>query len=711
MGTTVLTEIEQGVGSRTLPRDLTLPTTRMEQTVLPAQNSSLLPSESFSPWINTALEGQLKAAEKDLAHIHMSYVHSALSYTPIGPLSFVQNPAEIGEYDSREGPSGLNTGRHALKIGDPKNHAFIEQERLLGSLINDADSVQSHGSQDIQMSQKELVAKIQANVMRLNSFRQGEWERQRIQPEPEQSQLPSSRFWVNTRALVCSVPSTSSNLTVVFLAPYFKHLHDWHPVILASHLIVLIMSTIFHLPRRGSDVLLATLRCIVRLLTSSGTTSRGMERDIPQTFGSVLDALDIESRLTPFICCPKCYSLSPDTGSYNEMLYCPNQYAPGSPFCDAKLLRQRTLRGRPYLVPIRKFLHQSMKEWMGRFLSRPGIEDLMEKTTAAALAKDAHDPLTRDILESPGLTQFLGPDGKPFVLNPDGESRYFFSLAADAFNPFGNKEAKQKSSVTGIYLVCLNLPPNVRHRPENMYLVGIIPGPGKPSLAEINHFLKLLVADLKDFWAGVSFSHTAKYGLGRRVRCALVPVICDALGARQVGGIGSVGSKFFCTFCYLNRADMENFDRSLWPVRDPKMQRVNACAWLEADSEKRERLFKENGIRWSELLELPYWDPVNFLVIDSMHNLYLGLFQRHCRDLWGMNIKHEDGDGSPDFDTNLVPFPGDDNMKVGESALMTGSRSRLKALKRPILYYLCVERDIRRAGTKAQLIDGLLDWV
>jgi len=98
------------------------------------------------------------------------------------------------------------------------------------------------------------------------------------------------------------------------------------------------MSTVFHLPRRGSDILLAALRCIIRLLTSHGTINQGMERKIPQTLDSILNALDIESWLAPFICCPKCYSLSPDTGSYNEMLYCPNQYAPGSPFCDAKLL-------------------------------------------------------------------------------------------------------------------------------------------------------------------------------------------------------------------------------------------------------------------------------------------------------------------------------------------------------------------------------------
>jgi len=206
MGIADLIEIEQEVGLHTLPRDFALPTTRAvlpdQGEMQPAKNSSFLPSEKLSPQIDIELQGRLKAAEKDLEHIRTSYIHSTLSYTPIGPLSFVQNPVETGEYECREGSSGINTGRHALKIGYLRSHAFIEQEKLLDSLIKAAESIQSHGSQNIQMSRKELVTKIEASITHLNSFRQGEWEHQRIQPEPEQSQLPapSSRFWVDTCA-------------------------------------------------------------------------------------------------------------------------------------------------------------------------------------------------------------------------------------------------------------------------------------------------------------------------------------------------------------------------------------------------------------------------------------------------------------------------------------------------------------------------------
>ena len=148
-----------------------------------------------------------------------------------------------------------------------------------------------------------------------------------------------------------------------------------------------------------------------------------------------------------------------------------------------------------------------MKEWMGRFLSRPGIEELMESTTTAALNQFPDNPEISDILQSPGLAEFLGPNGKPFLAGVEGTSSYVFSFAADSFNPLYMREAKQSASSTGLYLVCLNLPPDIRHRPENMYLAGVIPGPGKPALTEINHFLELLVKDLNDFWSpGVSYS-------------------------------------------------------------------------------------------------------------------------------------------------------------------------------------------------------------
>ncbi|KAF9487107.1 hypothetical protein BDN71DRAFT_1485381 [Pleurotus eryngii] len=171
-------------------------------------------------------------------------------------------------------------------------------------------------------------------------------------------------------------------------------------------------------------------------------------------------------------------------------------------------------------------------------------------------------------------------------------------------------------------MVCLNIPPQMRFEPENMFLVGVIPSPGKPSLHQLNHFLRLLHTD------------------GQLVLLALIPVICDSLAARQVSGFHAITSAFFCTLCYLVMDDISNFNKATWPQRRLSHHLSCAIRWRDADSTKeREDILTQTGIRWSELLRLPYWNPILFTVVDSMHNLYLGLYQAHCREIWGMECR------------------------------------------------------------------------
>ncbi|KAG2738628.1 hypothetical protein P692DRAFT_20673624, partial [Suillus brevipes Sb2] len=63
-----------------------------------------------------------------------------------------------------------------------------------------------------------------------------------------------------------------------------------------------------------------------------------------------------------------------------------------------------------------------------------------------------------DIWHASTFRQFRGPDDKLFLSPMIDEGRYLFSLGVDGFNPFQNKVAKQNVTVTGMYMVCLNLP-------------------------------------------------------------------------------------------------------------------------------------------------------------------------------------------------------------------------------------------------------------
>jgi hypothetical protein len=66
--------------------------------------------------------------------------------------------------------------------------------------------------------------------------------------------------------------------------------------------------------------------------------------------------------------------------------------------------------------------------------------------------------------------------------------------------------------------------------------------------------------------------------------------------------------------------------------------RRKAEAWRIAPTHKdQENLFSTNGLRWTELWRLPYWDPAMMLVVDPMHNLLEGVAQYHFRVVLGLS--------------------------------------------------------------------------
>ena len=136
-------------------------------------------------------------------------------------------------------------------------------------------------------------------------------------------------------------------------------------------------------------------------------------------------------------------------------------------------------------LPIRPFVVQSYNDFLESLLSRPGMEEAIEQGT---MLNDKHQ--LWDIKDGTGITEITGPNGKPFM---DGlqrsDLRFAWSLSVDWFNPHSNKIPGKKKSVGSIPLALLNLPPSIRYKAENLYVLGVIPGPRKPSLDEINHFL------------------------------------------------------------------------------------------------------------------------------------------------------------------------------------------------------------------------------
>ncbi len=196
-------------------------------------------------------------------------------------------------------------------------------------------------------------------------------------------------------------------------------------------------------------------------------------------------------------------------------------------------------------------------------------------------------------------------------------------------------------------MACLQLPPSLRFKPENMFLMGVIPGPKEPSVHEMNHFLWPLTQKLlSSYTRGTWLSRTPHSPRGRLTRSALAMEVSDLPASRKTNGHKSYsGNTNFCHICPMDKRNINNIDWTSWGERDYQDILQAASAWKNAKSQsERKRIFDRDGVRWSVLMELPYWDTTRCVVIDGMHNLFLGLAQHHCRVVLGMDIAEDDGD-------------------------------------------------------------------
>ena len=208
-------------------------------------------------------------------------------------------------------------------------------------------------------------------------------------------------------------------------------------------------------------------------------------------------------------------------------------------------------------------------------------------------------------------------------------------MNVDWFQPF---EHTQHSEGV-VYLSIFNLPHKERFLQHNILLVGIIPGPKKPEL-HINLFLQPLVDELKMLCKGVEML-TSTYG-HTIVRAALLCVGCDILAARNVSGILGHRATLGCSRCLMSfptvhfgdKPDYSNFDRRFWKIRDGNSHKAAVKKHKECITQaSQSAIEKEDGVRYSCLLQLPYFDSPHMCIIDPTHNLFLGT-AKHTIEVW-----------------------------------------------------------------------------
>ena len=93
----------------------------------------------------------------------------------------------------------------------------------------------------------------------------------------------------------------------------------------------------------------------------------------------------------------------------------------------------------------------------------------------------------------------------------------------------------------------------------------------------------------------------------------------------------------FETKSFGEKADYTGTDRNSWIPCTLQLHREYAEKHKDSKFRaKQKEIEREHGLRYSVLLELPYFDVVRYSVIDPMHNLLLGTAKHYSFNLEGL---------------------------------------------------------------------------
>lgn len=396
--------------------------------------------------------------------------------------------------------------------------------------------------------------------------------------------------------------------------------------------------------RRAGNFILGVIHILLRTAwrqpnNSLNTSHESVIGQIPTTIETALSRFGLDDRTTIYAVCPSChYTYKPEFlhGSVIPRYpkSCTNKPRPDSDICNTNLLQESDVGEKP----IKTYVYHHFFDYLARLLSRKDLEEQMDKACDDFMQSLSQPPpeYVTNIFEADFVRSFEGPKPGTLFVDRGDEGRFLFVVHVDFFANEGMSIRGASTSCGIISCACLNLPSEVRYKPENMYIAGIF-GPKEPPLEQLNHYIRPLMDDMVVGWdRGVQFSRTALHASGRLCRTAAAMSCNDLPAARKVSQLGAATSHNYCTVCQcrhkstLGRVDFTHCDWN--PPDNDKLQKL-AKAWRDALSNAdQDQITSQYGIRWSEFWRLPYWNPSRQLVVDAMHCILEGLCQLHARE-------------------------------------------------------------------------------
>lgn len=312
-------------------------------------------------------------------------------------------------------------------------------------------------------------------------------------------------------------------------------------------LFLLLWQSVFKVADRALLILLKFFKLFLRAV------GRMMKADILVNFANIIPETlyMIERKLnlqkdsfTKYAVCPKCKTLY----TFEECIHkrpsgeavsakCSNVEFPLHPHearrqpCGTILMKtMRSRAGKSFLYPKEVYCFRHLTDSLQDLINKPGFLEHCEKWRSRST--QLPDNVLGDCFKGRVWKEFQLVDGEPFLAAPNN---FGLMLNVDWFRP----TLHGSDSIGFIYMVVMNLPREERFKPENVMVIGIIPGPKEPKL-HINSFLQPLVDDLIDLWDGVLFNATKS---GKMFRAALLALSSDIPAIRKCGGFVGHGAK------------------------------------------------------------------------------------------------------------------------------------------------------------------------
>ena len=298
---------------------------------------------------------------------------------------------------------------------------------------------------------------------------------------------------------------------------------------------------------------------------------------------------------------------------------------PHSGECNNPLSILKKRKGGTTAVPRLLYPKPNIRQQLAMLYQRPDFENMLKLSGI-----QRGDNIYSDIYDGKVWKTFPF-DGSTFFTPETAMTHLGLLFNLDWFQPF----TYTQHSAGAIYASICNLLRSERNKPENIIYLGFLPGPREVGLERINHYLAPIVDEFLELWNGWKVPKTYQCPDGLNIKVALVVGSFDTPATRKLFGHGSAvikchrcekRSTYSAVYKKTHYGGDYNYDKWVTNLSDPSLHRQYAHEWLQCNSKSsRDAHFKEHGVRWSELLRLPYMDPIRFAVVDPMHCLFLGI--------------------------------------------------------------------------------------